>query len=236
MASDFAKTLEKDVNKIATDQWKTTDGKVVPETDGIGLGNVGVELDATMLYADLADSTELAMNSRQIAAEVYEAFLLVCSRIITRLNGEVRSFDGDRVMGVFIGGSKNTNAVKTALHINWAFTKIIVPAFSVYEVFRNKELSLKHAVGVDTSRILVARAGMREHNDLVWVGRAPNIAAKLSTLRESGFSSYITSTVYNNMNSDAKVTNGRPMWESRTWPRGPEECKSIYRSGWHWSL
>ena len=74
-----------------------------------------MKIAATMLYADLADSTALAMWDRRVAARVCKAFLAFASRLIRASDGEVRSFDGDRVMGVFIGKTKNTSAVKCAL-------------------------------------------------------------------------------------------------------------------------
>ena len=115
----------------------------MPESEDIGLGNKGIELDATMLYADLADSTELAMYNRQMTAEIYKAFLACCTKLIIHREGKVRSFDGDRVMGVFIGESKNTNAVKAALHINYVFKEILVPAFhGIYSSLKDGTLQL----------------------------------------------------------------------------------------------
>jgi class 3 adenylate cyclase len=73
-------------------------------------------------------------------------------------------------------------------------------------------------VGVDTSKLPGARIGVRNDNDLVWVGRAANYAAKLSSLPDS-FSTYITHTVYDNMN-DAVIYGGvnkQKMWEERSW-------------------
>ncbi len=120
------------VNAIIKEGWDLRDGQVVPETDDITLGNSGVKLDATVLYADLADSTELAIFDREIAAEVYKAYLVGTSRLIKAGGGEIRSFDGDRVMGVFIGNFKNTSAAKTALRINYFFTQVLQPAFQEF--------------------------------------------------------------------------------------------------------
>jgi hypothetical protein len=76
------------VNAIIKEGWDLRDGQVVPETDDITLGNSGVKLDATVLYADLADSTELAIFDREIAAEVYKAYLVGTSRLIKAGGGE----------------------------------------------------------------------------------------------------------------------------------------------------
>ena len=80
-------------------------------------------------------------------------------------------------MAVFIGGTKNTNAVTAALKSNYAVKKIIRRALQA--VYTQKNYALKHVVGIDTSQILVARTGVRGDNDLVWVGRAANYAVKV---------------------------------------------------------
>ena len=223
------------IDDIARSQWKITDGRVVPETEDIGLGNKGVRLDVTMLYADLADSTELASHSQTKAAEVYKAFLICGTKIILYRKGYIRSFDGDRVMGVFIGNSKNTSAVKAALNIKYVFNKLLVPRFKQqYDEFRDGTLKLNYCIGVDTGSVLVARAGVRNSNDLVWVGQTPNVAAKLSTLREPPFNTYITKDIYDNMHDKAKFTNSKNMWEAQTWAGLPEGKQDIYRSSWDW--
>ena len=230
----FTDDLKTTIENIAKSRWEETEGRVVPEV--VGLGNKGVKLDATFLYADLEDSTDMAMNGRQKTAEVYKAFLACCSKIIILRGGSVRSFDGDRIMGVFIGNIKNTSAAKAALNIKYVFNEILLPIFkNQYEVFKNGTLKLNYSVGIDTSSVLVAQAGIRNNNDLVWVGQAPNIAAKLSTLRESGYNSYITKAVYDSMADEAKIsTDGKEMWESRTWSKLPANLQSIYRSSWRW--
>src|SRR5689334_6473949 len=106
-----ANDLERDVDKILSQSWNNRDGQVVPLTDAVALADGAVKLTATMLYADLADSTELAMKyDRKIAAKVYKSFLTCASRLIKEGGGDIRSFDGDRVMGVFIGNRMNSSA------------------------------------------------------------------------------------------------------------------------------
>lgn len=230
----FIDELKTIIENVAKSTWETTDGRVVPDT--MPLGNKASKLEATFLYADLEDSTDMAMYSRELTAEIYKAFLACCSKIIILRGGSVRSFDGDRIMGVFIGDWKNTNAAKAALNIKYVFQEILIPTFkNQYESFRNGTVKLNYSVGIDTSTVIVTQAGIRNNNDLVWVGRAPNIAAKLSSIRENGYNSYITKAVYDSLLPEAKTsTDGRPMWESRTWTGQPANLQSIYRSNWHW--
>lgn len=230
--------LKSETDKIVRGAWKRRDGTLVPETEDLALGNEAVDLGATFLYADLHDSTRLATGNQQVAAEVFKAYLMGTTRIIRDLGGEIRSFDGDRVMGVFVEGPKNTNAAEAGLKINYFFSQILTPAFnSFYKQAFPSGLSLNQTVGVDTSKVMVVRSGIRNNNDLVWVGRAPNIAAKLSGIREEGYSTFITKAVFDVMVESSKF-GGNPkqlMWESRTWNAGNEfGAGQVYRSNWWW--
>lgn len=49
--------LETYANDVFTEIWTRRAGQKVPETDDLALRNEAVELDATVLYADLAAST-----------------------------------------------------------------------------------------------------------------------------------------------------------------------------------
>jgi len=142
-------------------------------------------------------------------------------------------------MGVFVEGAKNTNASLAGLKINYFFTKIMKPVFD--EFYKNSYpsgLSLKQSVGIDTGKVMAVRSGIRNNSDLVWVGRAPNIAAKLSNLREDSYSTYITSDVFERMSDDSRL-GGNPrrlMWEKRTWSKGTEfGVPHVYRSNWWWA-
>lgn len=225
--------LKGDVNDALNFTWSLRDGQIVPSTADVALTGGGVKLEVTMLYADLADSTRLAMWDRRITARAYKAFLSASSRLIKWMGGSVRSFDGDRVMGVFIGNTKNTDAVKCALHINWMFSHLLRPGFeNKYEKIRDGTYRLAHACGIDTSDVLVVRGGVRNDNDLLWVGRAPNIAAKLSGLRDGNYFTWITGDVYDKLMDRSKLANGKNMWEERNWTNQP--VTRIFRSSYHW--
>jgi len=234
-----ADELSRDVNSILSQPWNSRDGQVVPETEDVALAGAAVKIDATVLYADLADSTELAMYDKRVAAKVFKAYLLCATRLIRSLGGHVRSFDGDRVMGVFMGALKNTSAAKCGLHINYAFGHIIKPKLEQrYDKLRDGSYRLAQTVGIDTGEVLVVRSGIRNNNDLVWVGQAPNIAAKLSSIREDGYSTYVTKVVFDRLADTLKYAVGPPrvsMWEPRTWTAGvPLGVGSIYRSSYWW--
>ena len=221
------------VGKTLREQWTTHDGRVVPDTEDVALSNVAVTLDATVLYADLAKSTHMVRDNKwHFPAEIYKSFLYTSSRLIRHHGGTITAFDGDRVMGVFLGDGKNSNAAKTALRINWAAKELIQP--SIDTQYPSKGYVLQHRVGIDTSTIHVIRAGVRGSNDLVWVSNAANNAAKMASL-EPTYPSYVTAAVYNRLNKEAKfaLKNGQDRWKDLgTRALGYR----IYGSTWWWSL
>jgi class 3 adenylate cyclase len=182
--------LSTEVATIFKSRWSERDGTIVPEDDGLQLGNDAVKLKATVLYADLADSTILVdAYQPHFAAEIYKTFLHAAAKIIRSESGVITAYDGDRIMAVYIGDSKNTSAVRTAMKIKYAVSEIINPAQAAQ--YPKNVYKIKHVIGIDTSNLHVARTGVRGANDLVWVGRAANYAAKLTTLPESR-STYVT--------------------------------------------
>lgn len=142
----------------------------------------------------------------------------------------ITAYDGDRVMGVFIGDSKNTNAARTALALNWAVEEIIRPELKA--VYKSSDFVVRHTVGMDTSKLLVARTGVRGDNDLVWVGRSANWAAKLTDLPNST-PLWMSKRVYDNMDQSVKTAkDGRSMWSARSWTHMNDE--TVYCSAWRW--
>jgi class 3 adenylate cyclase len=102
--------LEQAVKTIFHDDlWTNREGQVVPEAKHLRLGNDAVNLAGTVLYADMSDSTKLVDGHKpHFAAEVYKAYLACAAKVIKSENGTITAYDGDRIMAVFIGKSKNT--------------------------------------------------------------------------------------------------------------------------------
>jgi adenylate cyclase len=232
--SALKETLTDEMTKVFDATWNVRDGQVVPKTADVVLSNGAVKLHAVVLYADLARSTQLAMDvDRRVAAKVVRAYLATMTRLVNANGGTVRSFDGDRVMGVFVGDRKNTNAAECALRMNHLVTNWLRPkAEAKFPSLRAKGFVIQHCVGMSRSDVLVARAGVRGSNDLVFIGAAPNIAAKLSEIRNSPWHSYMTKTVFERVHEDAKLsTTGKDLWKAvtreidgKTW--------SLYKSNW----
>lgn len=220
-----------DVNEILKTKWVRREGRQVPDSDCVTLGNDAVTIAGTVLYADLADSTGLVNGYKDwFAAKVYKSYLVAACHLIRNNDGEITAFDGDRVMAVFLGSSRNTSAARTALQLNWMVSEV---NGAIKTAYPNTAFELKHAVGIDTSNLFVAKTGIRNSNDLVWVGRAANYAAKLAGLPGANYGAFITDEVFTNLHEKAKF-GGNPkklMWEKLHWT---ERNLFIHKSTWTW--
>jgi len=225
--------LESQVKATFSQQWErqTTDSVPAPEDLKLNANHAKDLETATVLYADLDGSTKMVDgNEWTFSAEVYKTFLRCAAQIIRSEDGSITAYDGDRVMAVFTGDSKNTCAVRCALKINYAVHNIIQPALAAQ--YQNTNFKLAHVVGIDTSQLRVARIGVRGDNDLVWIGRAANYAAKLTN--ESGKPTWITKAVYDQMNKDVKFHNGTDMWQPMTWVT--MNNLPVYCSTYSWAI
>jgi adenylate cyclase len=225
------------VTSVVGSNWDIRKGTVVPTTDDVKLGNGAVEVDAVYLYADLADSTGLARDfTRTTAAKVIRAYLDATCRVIKARGGQIRSFDGDRVMAVFMGNSKNSDAAKCGLQIHHVVEKIVRPKVEAnLSSITTKGFQIKHCVGIDSGTALIVRGGVRGHNDLVSIGRAPNVAAKLSDVRNGLYRTYITEPVFKKLLDTSKYTSGpdkKLMWEGPFTREVGGEKITVYKSTW----
>jgi class 3 adenylate cyclase len=174
--------LKAKVSDFARDQWgHIPDGYVVPGSEAaLTLGNTGVRIDATVLYADIRGSTPMVDSLPDtLAAEYYKAYLHCAAKIVKDVGGSITAYDGDRLMAIFVGDEQANDAIHTALKINCAVIKIINPQFSA--LYQDAHRDIAHTVGIDSGILLAAKAGVRQDTDLVWIGPAANYAAKLNS-------------------------------------------------------
>ena len=224
--------LESQVKATFSKQWDVQKTENIPAPEDLRLNaNHAKDLEtATILYADLDGSTNMVDTYKwDFSAEIYKVFLRCAAQIIRSEGGSVTAYDGDRVMAVFTGSYKNTTAVRCALKINYAVSSIIQPALNAQY---NTNFKLAHVVGIDTSQMRAARIGVHGDNDLVWIGRAANYAAKLTN--ESGKPIWITEAVYNKMNDEVKLHDGTNMWQKMTW--SSMNNMIVYCSTYSWSI
>lgn len=210
--------LKSYVDDILSISWNVRDGTTVPTTDTVVLKNGAVKINAAFLYADLASTSQLAkVCPWETTAKIIRSYLDTSVRIIRSWGGEIRSFDGDRVMGIFIGDMKNTYATKAAREIFYTVENILGPkASEKFNSIKNNGIKLKNCVGIDYGDARAVRSGIRNNNDLIWIGRAPSFAAKLSDIRNYGRCVYISQASYDVLEDSAKLSNGINLWTKTT--------------------
>lgn len=224
--------LAGEVKDTFSKAWEVQKTDSVPAPQDLRLNaNHAKDLEkATVLYADLDGSTDMVNRYKwEFSAEIYKTFLRCASQIIRSEGGSITAYDGDRVMAIFTGSTKNTDAVRCAMKINFAVQEIIQPAINAQY---KTDFKLAHVVGIDTSQLRTARIGVRGDNDLVWIGRAANYAAKLTN--ESGKPTWITKAVYDNMRDEVKYHDGQDMWQRSYWTS--MNNIEIYSSTYWWRI
>lgn len=242
--SKFSDRLNETMSELMTTPWDEEELDEVPRTADVNLSDGAARVDVAYLYADLTDSTLLQKRYKDtFAAKVIRMFLNGSSQIIRKNGGGIKSFDGDRVMGVFTGGQRRNNAANAALKINWLVRQSINPivAKRLDDTKTKQKWTVRHGVGIDAGEALIVRAGVRNskgektHNDLISVGRAPNVAAKLSANRDLGAGpSIVTAEVYSYL-SEAQRLGGVEKQSMWTGPHqldaGPYSLE-VYASTW----
>ena len=220
----WTETLGTEVDSVLSTAYAERDGRVTPEDVA---GNAAVKIEATFLYADLAGSAGIAAACPwDTTAKIISAYLGCAVRLIRAYGGEIRSFDGDRVMGVFVGENQQTHAVRCALEIDWCTVKLIQPkATQRFRSVRETDVKIQQACGIDCGVSRAVRAGIRNNADLIWIGKAPSFAAKLSDIREYPYCTFISSRVHAKLAVADKVQNGENIWESRTF-----KDETVYRA------
>lgn len=225
--------LASEVKSIFESRWQVGQTESVPDPEDLKLNtNHSKHLEkATVLYADIDGSTDMVDDyDWTFSAEVYKAYMRCSAEIVKSEGGVITAYDGDRIMAIFTGNTKNNSATRAAMKINYAVINIIQPALE--KQYPKCSFTLKHVIGIDESELHAARIGVRIDNDLVWVGRAANYAAKLTSL--NGGPIWITKVVYDRLNQDLKYSNNKHMWELRSWTQ--MDNLSVYRTSYSWRI
>lgn len=224
--------LTNKINTYFTERYEVEETTIVPSTDYSKLtyGNKGLTSELTFLFSDIRKSSQLQDTYGHIdAAKIYQSFHDINVRIINSRDGQVRAFDGDRVMGVFSGERKNDNAVEAGLNIRWAVSNILNKRFK-------PEYAINIGIGIDTGITLITKVGKGRdlsNNDLVWVGKACNYASHMCNESENKI--YISPIVFAKLAETNKVSEGKSMWESINMKLKNDKLVPCYSTNYNWS-
>lgn len=223
--------LKNKTSSFFSEEFKISETIIVPSTDysKLTFGNSALTSELTFLFIDIRKSSQLHDNYGHVnAAKIYQSFHDINVSIINMRNGQVRSFDGDRVMGVFSGDRKNNNAVEAALNIRWAISNIL-----------NQHLGtagISIGIGIDCGDTLITKVGKGRdisNNDLVWVGKACNYASHMCNESENKI--YISPTVYGRLAEKNLVAKGLNIWTKANMILKNGKTISCYQTNYWWS-
>jgi len=223
--------LNNKISSFIEEPYEVKATTIVPATDysKLNFGNTGLTCDFAFLYVDIRKSSELHDTyGHKTAAKIYQCFHEINVRVIAANDGRIRAFDGDRIMGVFAGDRKNSEAVRAAMQIQWSVRHILNPKLSK---------PIKCGAGIDYGITLVTKVGKggnADNNDLVWVGKASNHASHLAN--EADDSIIISQDSHSKLAEDARLSSGTSMWTQVVLTLKNGNKVTCYQSRYDWEI
>lgn len=194
--------------------YESTDAVVVPDKQSIGFGAKAKNIKVgVVLYADIRGSRDLLSNGTPLsAARAHKSFLYAAAKCVRDQNGELRSFNGDSLIAIFMGENAAVRAVRSAMKIKGAVVNIIDP---ILEKKTNKKLNF--GIGVAQGKILVVKSGVAGdeiYQDLIWVGWPTYHAFEYGDKARSPKNIWISKNVYSEIKdtNDVRFSDGEDMW------------------------
>ena len=227
-------SLENKVQAVLKETFKQYETKDVPDIENtadtkLTLGNTGYNGEFSFLYVDMRGSSTFTGQHRlQTITKIYKAYHHCMVECIKSFNGKIRSFDGDRVLGVFDGDRKVNNSIECAMKMTGCRHDILQP--KIQAVLSNSNFSL--GIGISTGNAMVSKAGVgydKNNRDLIWIGDPPNLGAKLSDVADSPFSIFICSKTFERLKEENRYTTANGI-KKDMWQKDSFEFKKIGRA------
>lgn len=239
-----SKEIINKVNAVLNEQFIQFDIDEIPDIENkpnsrLTHGNTGFLGEFTFLYVDMRGSSSFTNEHRlQTITKIYKAYHHCMVECIKVFSGQVRSFDGDRVLAVFAGKSKLNNAINCAMKMVGCRYDLLQP--KINETFSNDKFSL--GIGIATGTAMVSKAGIgydKNTRDLIWIGDSPNLGAKLSDVADSPNSIYICKTSFEKLSDSNRFTTIDGV-KTEMWTKSSFNFKNktieIYKTGFYRSL
>jgi uridylate cyclase len=215
----LASDIDATINEYLSGNYETWEPRGVPEPEDIKAGKHAAKLTATTLFIDVRQSSDITNAFRlQTAAKMMKAYFSGAVRIINYKNGKVRSFNGDGMLAVFVGGRRSNNAVEAAKLVQGFVIKQLRPRIARYFAANRAAGTLGFHIGcgIDDGDIFAVKVGIKGTNDIAWVGRGTNAAAKLASKLSSPENIGVTADVYARLNKSNLTlkSTGEDTWSA----------------------
>ncbi|WP_435206986.1 adenylate/guanylate cyclase domain-containing protein [Micromonospora sp. bgisy143] len=187
----------------------------IPERDQVKLAAEAVQVEATALSIDIRQFSGLTNAfGRQVVVRMLRAFFEGSVRIVEGSSGTVADFNGDGMIVLFAGADRTERAFRAASQIRWFLTEVLRPRFAKYfesdQFLKARIEEFDAGCGLDDGLVLIGRVGSEGFNDIAWVGRCVNTAAKACKLAGSSKPIIATHEVYERL--DTSTFAGTVNW------------------------
>ncbi|MDJ1505521.1 adenylate/guanylate cyclase domain-containing protein [Xanthocytophaga agilis] len=180
--------ISDNIKDVFDTQFEYSNTNLVPNYEDTNLtyerGQIkkGKRIKTCVLYIDIRNSVNLSKESpREFIGQLYTGFVKAMLLVADYHGGYVRNIIGDRVMVVFPTYDCCTSAIECAISMNTVAHHII----AVHAGVR----TFKCGIGIDYGMMRVLKTGIvkqgkdrTSYKNLVWTGRAANIASRLTDL------------------------------------------------------
>ena len=174
-----------------------------------------INVECACLFTDFGGSTSLVDKyDHKFSSWLLKSYLKCASTVIKQSGGIISAFEGDGLLGLFMGNSKESDAVRCAFKIQWTVVNIIQPMTD--QLFPEKKYRMEQVVGIDSSDLSAIKTQVWDHYDVLWIGRSANYSANLTQYNHDDYSTYITSDVYSKLPKELLASNSIKFWDLMT--------------------
>ena len=200
--------LKESVRRHVEDPCAIVAADKVPERQDIKLAAEAIQIEATALSIDIRQFSGLTNAfGRQVVVKMLRAFFEGSVKIVEASAGTVADFNGDGMIVLFTGADRTERAFRAASQIRWFLGEVLRPRFAGYfesdQVLKARIEEFDAGCGLDDGLVLIGRVGADGFNDIAWVGRCVNTAAKACKLAGSAKPIIATHEVYERLDASA---------------------------------
>lgn len=197
-------------------------------------------LDVVCVVADLKGSTKLNFDKyAPSSARLYEALTGNMVRIVGAYAPDFVDIQGDGLFALYHGERRYERAMCAGISLKTFSENILVPRVKEHFSDRFPKTGLK--VGMNASRVVVKKVGVRGTTEPVWAGKLVNWAVKAAQAGDA-HELVATQRVYEHFSDNELVTHSCgcpegvkvPLWSDRTVSALPETdalCRAL-RTKW----
>lgn len=206
-------TLKAKINAFSKGQ-NTLDNKFssIPIEAPAGFNSKQVLSTFGILILDIKKSSELQTTyGLKMSIIIKKCFEEIVKGVITLNHGLLKKVDDESIIGVFSGDFKRSNAVKSAMQIQWGVKKLLNPMLKT---------SIQCGAGVGqivTYKTKINPNATIDNNDIVWLEKAKQSAEFLCM--EASKSTIISVDVYSKMEKSIRIHDDKDpieIWTPKT--------------------